>query len=983
MKRSLHDRLTVGLTGGAPLYPLVVLFGLNAVDELDRAALNVLTPEIRDHFGLSLSGVLALVALVEVGAIVLGLPLAFWADRRSRVRIATGGAALWGGFSLLTGLAPNLAVLAVARAGAGMGRAVNTPTHFSLLADYYPTTVRPKVYGVHRSANSTGQILGPIIGGFLALFLGWRAPFVLFTVPTVVFVILALRLREPARGAEERRALGAAEDVALTEETAPRFGEGVRLLWGVRSLRRIWYSLPFVAGVIFVGLGALFSIFYEEEFGLNEAQRGLVSGVTEPFQILGLLVGIPVANKLMRRDPALVLRLLALMGVVISSAFAGLALAPTLPVVIGLHLFIAGVGAILQPGAYALVSLVTPPRARSLGFALGAVWILPGLAAFPVIGAVADSYGVRRALLVLVPLLLIGGFILASAGKFLNADIVRTRTASLARSEALLARQRGESKLLVVRGLDVAYDGTQVLFGVDFEVGQGEIVALLGTNGAGKSTLLRAISGLVEPTAGVVVLDGVDLTGVAPHHVAGMGVAQVPGGKGVFPSLTVAENLRVATWGRHLRGAAAEAAAREAMAHFPVLGRRLDQPAGTLSGGEQQMLALAQAFVSHPRLLLVDELSLGLAPAVVGRLLEVIRDIRDRGTTVVLVEQSVTTALALADVAYFMEKGEIRFRGPAAELAARPDLLRAVFLRPVPPAASPPRLGPTPGSPTERSSGGVEPQAPPERGAPAPRPAVPAVQSALAVEGVTKRFGAVVALDGVSLSVPPGRILGVIGPNGAGKTTLFDAISGFLVPDGGRVSLGGVDVTRLSPDRRARLGLGRSFQDARLFPSLTVAEALALALERKVEVRDPLATALGLRAAARSERCVASRVSEIIERMGLGTYADSFVSELSTGTRRLVDLACVLAHEPAVLLLDEPSSGIAQREAEALGPVLVDIRDQTGAALVVIEHDLPLVSGIAEEMVALDLGGVLARGTPAEVLADPLVMAAYLGAPRA
>ncbi|HEY3240261.1 MAG TPA: ATP-binding cassette domain-containing protein, partial [Acidimicrobiia bacterium] len=564
---------------------------------------------------------------------------------------------------------------------------------------------------------------------------------------------------------------------------------------------------------------------------------------------------------LMRRDPALVLRLLALIGLVISSAFAGLALAPTLPVVVGLHLFISGVAAVLQPGAYALVSLVTPPRARSLGFALGAVWVLPGLVAFPVIGAVADSYGVRRVLLVLVPLLLIGGFILASAGKFINADIVRTRTASLARAEALLARRRGESKLLVVRGLDVAYDGTQVLFGVDFEVGQGEIVALLGTNGAGKSTLLRAVSGLVEPAAGVVVLDGADLTGVAPHHVAGMGVAQVPGGKGVFPSLTVAENLRVATWGQHLRGAEAEAAAADAIVHFPVLGLRLDQPAGTLSGGEQQMLALAQAFVSRPRLLLVDELSLGLAPAVVGRLLEVIRTIRDRGTTVVLVEQSVTTALALADVAYFMEKGEIRFRGPAAELAARPDLLRAVFLRPGPGLERPARVSlPSPAD------------------GPAARLVDTEDRRALEVEGLTKRFGAVVALDGVSLSVPPGRILGVIGPNGAGKTTLFDAVSGFLVPDDGRVSLGGRDVTRLRPDQRARLGLGRSFQDARLFPSLTVAEALALALDRKVEVRDPLATALGLRAVARSERCVSDRVGEIIDRMGLGAYADSFVS---------------------------------------------------------------------------------------------------------
>jgi branched-chain amino acid transport system ATP-binding protein len=963
--QALRERLTVGLTGGAPLYPLVVLFGLNAVDELDRAALNVLTPEIRDHFGLSLSGVLALVSLVEVGAILIGLPLAFLADRRSRVRIATGGAGLWGGFSLLTGLAPNLGVLSLARAGAGIGRAVNTPTHFSLIADYYPTTVRPKVYGVHRSANSTGQILGPLLGGVLALFFGWRAPFMLFAIPTAVFVILALRLREPPRGAEERRALGAEEDVALTEETAPRFGEGVRLLWGVRSLRRIWYSLPFVAGVIFVGLGALFSIFYEQEFGLNEAQRGLVSAVTEPFQILGLLVGIPVANRLMKRDPALVLRLLALMGVIISSAFAGLALAPTLPVVIGLHLFISGVGAILQPGAYALVSLVTPPRARSLGFALGAVWVLPGLVAFPVIGSVADSYGVRKALLVLVPLLLVGGFILASAGKFLNADIVRTRTASLARAEALLARRRGESKLLVVRGLDVAYDGTQVLFGVDFEVGEGEMVALLGTNGAGKSTLLRAISGLVEPAAGVVVLDGIDLTGVAPHHVAGMGVAQVPGGKGVFPSLTVAENLRVATWGQGLRGLAAKTAAADAMEHFPGLRSRLEQPAGTLSGGEQQMLALAQAFVSRPRLLLVDELSLGLAPAVVNRLLEVIRAIRDQGTTVVLVEQSLTTALALADVAYFMEKGEIRFRGPAAELAERPDLLRAVFLR---------------GGRAQR-----EPAAPAPVAVAAASAVSPIVSGhpALEVEGLTKRFGAVVALDDVTLAVPPGRILGVIGPNGAGKTTLFDAISGFVTLDGGRVRLDGQDVTRLGPDRRAWRGLGRSFQDARLFPSLTVAEAVGLALERKVEVRDPLAAALGLRAVARSERCVAGRVSEIIDRMGLGAFADSFVSELSTGTRRLVDLACVLAHEPTVLLLDEPSSGIAQREAEALGPVLVDIRDQTGAALVVIEHDLPLVSGIAEEMVALDLGRVLARGTPAEVLADPHVTAAYMGVPRA
>jgi branched-chain amino acid transport system ATP-binding protein len=194
------------------------------------------------------------------------------------------------------------------------------------------------------------------------------------------------------------------------------------------------------------------------------------------------------------------------------------------------------------------------------------------------------------------------------------------------------------------------------------------------------------------------------------------------------------------------------------------------------------------------------------------------------------------------------------------------------------------------------------------------------------------------------------------------------------------VVLAGRDVTTLPAHARARLGLGRSFQDARLFPSLTVFEALGLALDRHVEVGDPVATAMGLRAVARSEACVGRRVSEIIELMSLGNYADAFVSELSTGTRRLVDLGCALAHEPNVLLLDEPSSGIAQRESEALGPVLRDIRDATGAALLVVEHDMPLVTGVADELIALDLGRILARGLPSEVVSDPAVVSAYLGA---
>jgi len=204
-------------------------------------------------------------------------------------------------------------------------------------------------------------------------------------------------------------------------------------------------------------------------------------------------------------------------------------------------------------------------------------------------------------------------------------------------------------------------------------------------------------------------------------------------------------------------------------------------------------------------------------------------------------------------------------------------------------------------------------------------------------------------------------------------------LCGFQPSDGGNVILDGVDISSLGPDARARRGVGRSFQDGRLFPALTVSETIAVALERSVEVRDPVLAALNLPAVADSEEKVSARVEELIELMKLGAFRDKFVRELSTGSRRIVDLACVVAHGPKVLLLDEPSSGIAQREAEALGPLLLRIRDLTGASLLVIEHDVPLLTSISDRMVALDLGEVIATGRPDEVVKDTRVVASYLG----
>ncbi len=516
----------------------------------------------------------------------------------------------------------------------------------------------------------------------------------------------------------------------------------------------------------------------------------------------------------------------------------------------------------------------------------------------------------------------------------------------------------GGDVLLDVADIEVGYGGVPVLTGVDLEVRDGEAVALLGTNGAGKSTLLRAVSGLVPPRAGSVSFAGADLAGLAPHQVAARGVVQMPGGAGIFPSLTVAENLRVAGWlHRHDAPGLADDLAR-VRGLFPVLSERAGERAGNLSGGQQQMLALAMAVLTRPRLLMIDELSLGLAPAVVGELLRFVDHLRDEGTTLVIVEQSVNVALEIADRAIFLERGQVRFSGPSADLLDRPDLLRSVFLGNAASASGPSATGAAPAAPTD-----------------APPPAAPVLR---AVE-LSVSFGGVRAVDGVSFDVGTREIVGIIGPNGAGKTTLFDLLGGALPATGGQVVLAGADITRLRAPQRARRGLGRSFQDARLFPSLTVDETIAVALERWVQVGDPLSSAFHLPNAVDSEMAVGRRVDELVELLGLGDVRSLFVRELSTGTRRVVDLACLLAHQPRVVLLDEPAAGIAQREVEQLGPLIRRIRDETGASLVVVEHDLPLVRDVADRVVAMDQGRVLADGAPAAVLADPAVVAAYIG----
>ena len=243
-------------------------------------------------------------------------------------------------------------------------------------------------------------------------------------------------------------------------------------------------------------------------------------------------------------------------------------------------------------------------------------------------------------------------------------------------------------------------------------------------------------------------------------------------------------------------------------------------------------------------------------------------------------------------------------------------------------------------------------------------------------------FGGIVAVADVTVEVRPGEIVGLLGPNGAGKTTLFDVLSGQLRPTAGRVLIDGDDVTALRPEERALLGLGRSFQEARLFPEMLLREAFELALEPGTPT-EVLPSLLGLPASRQAETVKRDPAAEIIELLGLSAFADRVCGELSTGTRRFAELGLMVAMGSSVVLLDEPMGGIAQREVEAFAPVLREIRDHLDATILVIDHDIPIMMQLADRLYVMAAGELIAEGPPEAIREDPAVIAAYLGTDEA
>ena len=666
--------------------PLAVLFALNVVDELDRIALITLAPDIRDAFGLSDAAIGAINGIGAVIIVTMAIPFAVLGDRRSfRTKLAGIAALTWAGVVFATGLARNTAQLVLTRMLSGIGKASVDPIHSSLLADYYPAEARARVYGVHQSANAAAVIFGPLLAGGIAAVAGgtagWRWAFVVLAIPSVIAGLAALRLREPKRGAHERRSLGAEEEKQSSDAPKIPLGTAVRRLNQIRTLRYLYVGIGMLGFGLIAG-PTLLSLYFEEHWGVGELGRGAIFSIMGVGTTLGLVAGGIAGDRLFRRDPAWPVFLIGASIVLYTLVTAAAIWLPALWLVVAvLVVSLMGVGAATAP-LRQIVAAVAPPQIRSLAFALLGIYIAlyGGFAGGIIFGAISDASSPRVALSFLVIPGVIAGVLMAWGARYVRSDIALVVADVREAERAAERRTKAARNLLEVRNVDFSYGSVQVLFDISLDVPEGEIIALLGTNGAGKSTLLRLVTGLDHPTRGSIRFDGDDITYVEAEQLLGLGIAQMPGGKAVFPGLTVVENLKAGAFSFRKDTARITTEIDQVETWFPILRERRNQLASTLSGGEQQMLALGKAFLTRPRLLCIDELALGLAPQVVGSLLAIVREMHDRGTTVVIVEQSLNVACSIASTAVFLEKGHVRFTGPARELLERPDLARSVFL---------------------------------------------------------------------------------------------------------------------------------------------------------------------------------------------------------------------------------------------------------------------------------------------------------------
>ena len=682
---SLKKGLAMG--GGAATF--VVLMILNSLDELQTAAIAVLAPDIRDTFGVS-DGTITFIASSSGAFVVLGaIPMGWAADRMRRVPIIGWASIIFAAMVTLSGMAVNAFSFFWARFGVGIAKANTIPVHSSMIADTYPIGIRGRIGAIDKGTGRLIAVISPILVGGIAAIAngpgevdGWRWAYYILGIPVAIAAIAAFFLKEPQRGRWEK------EDV-LGESFTEDDPLPVSMDAAFSRLMRIKTVKSVVVGFSALGFGlftapVLENLWLEDKFGLESFERGAWATAAGLFTVLSLVYVGPKFDRLWRENPTRTLHMIgALIG--FSAVFKPIQWAmPTVPLFIAFSI----PTLVMLNTAFAMVSpvmqAIVPYRLRGSGTALITLYIFfiggtgGGLISF----MFADSWGPRVTTLVLtIPSAILGGLIMYRGAKHVRHDL-SLNVQELFDEQDEQRRTSGDDEIpaLQLNNIDFSYGPVQVLFDVAFEVKKGETLALLGTNGAGKSTILRVISGLGIPERGVVRLGGRTVTYTSPQLRSRLGIQQLPGGKGVFPDMTVRQNLVMGSYIHRRDSVDVERRIASVLELFPDLERRQGQRANSMSGGQQQMLALARVLLHEPEILLIDELSLGLAPTVVQDLLELIERLQERGQTIILVEQSLNVALSIADRAIFLEKGQIRFEGSAQELLERDDLARAVFL---------------------------------------------------------------------------------------------------------------------------------------------------------------------------------------------------------------------------------------------------------------------------------------------------------------
>jgi ABC-type branched-subunit amino acid transport system ATPase component/predicted MFS family arabinose efflux permease len=671
--------------GGAGMF--VVLGLMISLDQLTLNAVQAVTPNLRATFHIS-SGTAVFIGTASGLFYALGaIPMGWLADRFRRVPIVGIASLVAAFFTFLTGLAVNAFMFFWTVCFTGVAKASGIAVNPPLIADNYPIGIRARMSA---AMNLGQQVLGnvsPVLVGAIAIWVGgrdgWRAAFLLFAIPGVVLGIAAFWMREPPRGQFEKAdVLG-----EVIEDANPAHPSMEAAFARLKKIATVRTSIAAFAALGFgvFALGSLQVLYLNDTLHeTNILHRGLILSISGYTAVPFLYPIGAYFDRLYRRDPA---RALVLVGLLIlpSALFT--------PLQVSTHsvvwFVIWGIPqAVLTACAFAMVTpvlqAVCPYRLRGLGVAMGVMYVvlIGGFAGGILADFFTNAIGVRGAVLVLgVPTSVIGSLLLMNGARFIRNDLSLVVEELLEEQDENRKRTElgAETPVLQIVNVDFSYGPVQVLFDVNFEIRRGECVALLGTNGAGKSTILRVIGGLEVPERGVVRLNGRNITYVSPEQRVRLGIVSLPGGKGVFPSLSVNENLAVSAWLGGTSKSEVEARVSEVLEVFPELEQRRTQLAQSLSGGQQQMLALARVLMHRPEILLIDELSLGLAPLVVQRMLEIVDELRARGQTMVIVEQSLNVALAISDRAIFLEKGAVKFEGSASDLMGRDDLARAIF----------------------------------------------------------------------------------------------------------------------------------------------------------------------------------------------------------------------------------------------------------------------------------------------------------------